>query len=66
MNNGIKHPLDIGTKVQYLSPRCPCSGKRYELMEGSVKQIFKNGSNYRYRIRAESKVIPSEAIIKLL
>lgn len=66
MSDNIKHPLGIGTKVQYLSPRCPCSGKRYELMEGSIKQIFINGGNYRYRIRAESKVIPSEAIIKLL
>lgn len=64
--SNITHPLKVGTKVRYLSPRCPCSGKKYEITEGAITQVAKNGPNYRYLFHKEPRAIPSEAVIKIL
>ncbi len=63
----IQHPLTKGTKVKYLSPRCPCSGKRWELVEGVITGVNKRPSgNYFYSIRREKHRIPEKGIIEVL
>ncbi len=63
----ITHPLSIGTKVQYLSPRCPCSGKRFAVVTGTIKSVgkTKDGKTY-YVIIGDRKNIPQDGVIRVL
>jgi len=61
----ITHPLKKGTKVKYLSPRCPCSGSRWKLVEGVILHAeTKNPDNVVYTIRGEKHRIPAKGIVE--
>lgn len=63
----LTHPIAVGTKVQYLSPRCPCSGSRFAVVNGLIKKYQKlSDGRYTYTIKGERKVIPQEGILKIL
>ena len=63
----IQHPLAVNTNVQYLSPRCPCSGKRFAVTTGKIKKSHKiSDGTYYYVIKGERKNIPQDGIIKVL
>jgi hypothetical protein len=63
----IKHPLAVNTSVQYLSPRCPCSGKRFAVSSGKIKSAVKiSDGKYYYVIKGERKNIPQDGVIKVL
>lgn len=63
----IEHPLAKDTTVQYLSPRCPCSGKRFVVATGKIQSHEKlSDGRFSYRIVGERKIIPQEGIVKLL
>ena len=65
--SGIEHPIDKNVNVQYLSPRCPCSGKKFVIATGRIKDSQKlSDGRYSYRISGERKAIPQEGVIKLL
>jgi len=65
--SGITHPLAINTSVQYLSPRCPCSGKRFAVVTGKIKTAHKvSDGKYYYVIKGERKNIPQDGVIKVL
>ena len=62
----IQHPLPKGTKVKYLSPRCPCSGSRWKLVESVIVGSTKNGNTVVYTLRAEKRGIPTAGIVEVI
>ena len=64
----IKHPLPKGTKVKYLSPRCPCSGSRWALAEGKITAVAKGiqPNVWIYGILGEKQQIPDTGILEVL
>lgn len=64
----ISHPLKKGTVVKYLSPRCPCSGKRFVMAKGRITNIQtkKGGSVIVYTIQGERNKIPAAGIVEVI
>lgn len=63
----IQHPLAVNTSVQYLSPRCPCSGKKFAVVSGKIRSSHKiSNGKYYYVIKGERKNIPQDGVIKVL
>jgi hypothetical protein len=62
--SGIDHPLAVNTNVQYLSPRCPCSGKRFAIVTGIIKNSHKiSNGTYYYVIKGERKNINQHLVV---
>ena len=68
MTEKIQHPLKVGQKVKYLSPRCPCSGKKFVIVENIIVQVTnpRNVSNVTYRIKGERQQIPAQGIVQVI
>lgn len=64
--NNIKHPLKRGTKVKYLSPKCSCQGKGYNLKEGKIAHSFEKNGTYIYQMLNEPRRIPQLGIVQIL
>lgn len=64
--NQIDHPLKRGTKVRALAPRCPCSGKKFQIVAGSIMAVKQRNEKYLYQVAGEKSLIPQEAIIGIL
>lgn len=62
----IKHPLEKGTKVKYLAPKCPCKGKGYNVKSGSVVNIVEQNNMYVYSVAGEGRAIPQLGIIEII
>lgn len=64
----ILHPLKKGVKVRYLSPRCPCSGKRFVMAQGKIigVQTKQGGATVIYTIQGEKNKIPSAGIVEVV
>lgn len=44
----MNHPLPLGTRVKAHQPTCPCSGAKFKLVEGAIKQVFHYPSGVWY------------------
>lgn len=64
--NNITHPIEKGTKVKYLSPKCPCQGKGYKLKEGRIAHSFQKKGSYVYQMANEPRSIPQLGIVQVL
>lgn len=64
----ISHPLNKGVTVKYLSPRCPCSGKRFVMAKGKIigVQTKQGGAVIIYTIQGEKKKIPAAGIVEVV
>lgn len=66
MPDPITHPVESGTKVKYLSPKCPCQGKGYDLKTGKIKHVVEKNSTYIYTISNSTRSIPQLGIVQVL
>lgn len=64
--SNIKHPIEKGTRVKYLSPKCPCQGKGYKLKEGKVAHTIEKNGTYIYQLANEPRRIPQLGIVQVL
>jgi len=62
----ITHPIEKGTKVQYLSPKCGCQGGGYQLNTGVVTNTIVKRGKYIYNITTSRHRIPAKGVIKIL
>ena len=64
----IQHPLKKGVRVKYLSPRCPCSGKRFVQARGKIIGVTtkQGGATVIYTIQGEKNKIPAAGIMEVL
>lgn len=66
MSKNIKHPLKHGTRVKYLSPKCPCKGGGYKLKEGRIAHTVEKNNTYIYQMADEPRRIPQLGIVQVL
>ena len=66
MTDEITHPIQKGTKVKYLQPKCPCAGKGFQLREGVVTAIITKANKTYYNLSTTKHRIPAEGVVKIL
>lgn len=64
--SGIEHPIKLGTKVKYLTPKCPCLGKGYMMKVGKVIATIAKDEKFFYNITTTKHRIPELGIIEVL
>jgi hypothetical protein len=62
----IEHPIKLGTKVKYLTPKCPCLGKGYLLKQGKVVAAIAKDGKFFYNITTSKHRIPELGITEVL
>ena len=66
MADEVTHPIDKGTKVKYLQPKCPCSGGGFQLREGVVMSTIVKAKKFYYNISTTRHRIPAAGVVKIL
>lgn len=62
----ITHPIQKGTKIKYLQPKCPCVGKGYQLKVGVVTAVINKNHKFFYNITTTKHRIPEAGVVKIL
>ena len=62
----VIHPVERGTKVKYLRPKCKCVGGGYQLKEGYVVRAVAKNGKYVYTINTTNRAIPQLGIVQVL
>lgn len=61
----INHPLNKGTRVKYLLPKCKCSGGGYLMRKGTIVGYTKNKNN-KYVYTIDGRAIPELGITGII
>lgn len=65
--SNIQHPLEKGTKVKYLEPRCKCMNPPWTVKTGTIHIITeRSGGEYTYGITGTKHRIPSKAVFEII
>ena len=60
----INHPLQVGTKVRTNVPACPCTGRKFDILVGTVRSIEVRNNEHWYNING--RTIKDKWIIEVL